>query len=317
MRALITGSRGFLGQHLVRELLQRPEVTSIIGVCRSNKKTPCHHRDKVQDREYREVFCDIEDECQVGMMMHSYQPDIIFHLAANPLVALREEDPLGKGLWRTNVDGTHNLLVHAPPNSRFVLASSAAIYGDLGKFYRCWELEMPRPSSLYGASKLSAEGLVHAYNDLGKIRGVILRYVANVGIGSTHGIVHDFIRKLRAGYKYLEVIGDAPGSTKPYVYVKDTVKATVLLGFSSLGGVWNVSTDNSISVEEVAVATMQAIGIDKPIKWLGQEANWPGDNRMVSVSNIKLKKLGWKPRFSLSTEAVRNAVREVAGMASH
>lgn len=312
MRALVTGSRGFVGQHLVRELMKLPDCSSIMGICRSNREKNHRSFNGATSFEYSELGCDIEDEQQVLFMLSSYKPDIIFHLAANPLVKLSKEDPLGKKLWRTNVEGTHNLLAHAPLGCRFVFASSASVYGDMANTAACHEDQNPVPSSLYGASKLAGEGLVQAYTGLGKVRGVILRYVANVGIGSTHGVVHDFIRKLRAGYPKLDVIGDKPGSTKPYIYVKDTARATIQLGLSPHGGVWNVSTNNSMSIKDLAEATMQSLGIIKDINWLGWGANWVGDNRLVRVSNCKLKAAGWKPMFAYSGDAVRNAVREIA-----
>lgn len=312
MRALVTGSKGFIGEHLVRELIKRADFTSVVGVCRSNKGKHSQNFDSVKDLEYREVYCDVEDERQVSLMMHTYKPNIVFHLAGNPNTKLAEDDKDGAAVWRTNAGGTHNLLAHCPDGTRFVLASSATVYGSLGEKFRACEDHLTVPTSHYGASKLAAEALVNTYTSLGKIKGVILRYVANVGSGSTHGIVHDFIRKLRSNSQYLEVFGDHPGSTKPFIYVKDTVKATVQLALAPVGGVWNVSTNNSLNVEDVANSTMEALGIHKEIKFLGKKATWAGDNNIVRVSNCKLRQFGWQPQFIYSGEAIRHAVRELA-----
>jgi UDP-glucose 4-epimerase len=314
VRALVTGSKGFIGQHLVRELFKLKDCSSIVGVCRSNKDKHVKQFDEIKNQEYREVYCDIEDERQVNLMMHTYRPDIVFHLAGNPNTKLAEDDKDGAHVWRTNAGGTHNLLAHCPDGCRFVLASSATVYGALGEKYRACEDHPTVPTSHYGSSKLAAESLVNTYTSLGKIRGLILRYVAAVGSGSTHGIVHDFIRKLRGPSVTLDVLGDHPGSTKPFIYVKDMVRATIQLGLAPVGGVWNVSTNNSITVEDVALATMHALGIHKEVNFLGKKANWAGDNNIVRVSNCKLRKFGWQPQFLYSGEAIRHAVLEIAGV---
>ena len=72
--------------------------------------------------------------------------------------------------------------------------------------------------------------------------------------------------------------------------------------------VFNVVPDDSISVEEVAEAAMSALEIEKPIKWLGDDANWKGDNRIIKTNNSLLKKTGWNLKFAKSKDVIFDIV---------
>lgn len=71
---------------------------------------------------------------------------------------------------------------------------------------------------------------------------------------------------------------------------------------------YNVVPDNSINIEEVAESVMIGLNINKPIKWLGEEANWQGDNKFIRAENEKLKSLGWTPKFPDSKNVIIDVV---------
>jgi UDP-glucose 4-epimerase len=284
----------------VQRLLAHPEVTQVIA---ASRKPGGSAADKLLERPLN-----IENADDAQIMLRKHNPDVIFHLAANPNTKAAGEAP-----WHTNVHGTFNLLAGAPRGCRFVLASSATVYGNDAGFRRSVEDHPVNPNSIYGASKVAAEALVQASTHLGGVRGLILRYVANVGGGATHGLLPDVVRKLKGGYAKLELFGNEPGSTKPFMHVSDTVAATVSLAFSDAGGVWNIAGDNSASVLQVAEVTMQALGITKEILWLGLGSVWAGDNPIVRVSNCKLLRNGFSPKYRSSLEAIRQAARELDG----
>lgn len=307
-RILLTGGTGFIGSHLAKALVESLGKNDFLCVAgRSVRGTTWHwHQPGPQ---WCRTGLDVCDEKDVAQCMEEVRPNFIFHLAGNPNVKLAEDDTHGSKLWQTNVDGTRLLLEHAPEDCRFTFASSATVYGDAWR--RCDESCPTNPISLYGASKLAGETLVGTYTRMGRISGVNLRYVANVGSGCTHGLVYDIVRKLRSDVPTLDLLGNYPGSKKPYMHVADTVAATMHIASLGCNGVFNVSPSDSLTVFEVATAVMLKLGIEKPIRWLGGSANWPGDNPLVSVSNFLLVDSGFIPNCLFSYEAVAKAAREI------
>ena len=159
-------------------------------------------------------------------------------------------------------------------------------------------------------TKRASESIIESYTSSGKIDGVSARLCATVGSGLTHGIIKDFIRKIKSDNPNLEALGSYPGSTKPFCHIDDVIEALILLGTQDAKGkVFNVVPDDSITVEEVAEAAMSALEIQKPIKWLGEEANWKGDNRIIRASNTLLKSAGWNPKFPKSKDVIFDVVK--------
>ncbi len=96
------------------------------------------------------------------------------------------------------------------------------------------------------------------------------------------------------------------------MHVKDTVNGTIAAAMSMFCGTINIAPDDSITVRELAVAVMEGLGIYKPIDWMGDAANWRGDNPRVLVDNTLAKSLlKWRPRYTTSYDAIMAAAREV------
>ncbi len=307
LNVLVTGSSGFIGKRLVRRLMRESNINSITCVSR---RPPSAHPLFSALRlaglpTLYDAGCDLGNEQRVRLLLDRARPDIIFHLAGRAVVDSPHDE-----LLAANVLSTYHLLEHCPEAARFVLASSATVYGDCA----LWATEQQRatPTSVYGATKAASEALVEAYTALGRARGVSLRLVANVGPGASHGLVRDIICKLSSDSTHLELLGDAPGSSKPYMYVEDTVEAFVHFGLNMAeNGPVNIASDDHISVEEVAGVVMEQMGIHKPIAWLGSQANWKGDNRLVCLSSYKARQLGWRPSYADSAGAIRAALGDL------
>lgn len=300
MRVLVTGSSGFIGRHLMLRLRHEPQVKWLVGVSRSYDELP-HTISPAQGLATESnFFCDLTEEWQVKGLMQEVKPDVIFHLAANPLV--KDED------IKSSLLPTLSLLSHAPQGSRFVFASSATVYGDSADGAR--EEQRLTPSAVYGAGKAASELLVDVKHKQGKVNGLCLRLVANVGRFATHGVVPDIIRKLSSDSHTLELLGAAPGSRKSFLHVSDTVEGFVQFGFNpAINGALNLSNDDTCDVSEIAEMVMKTTGMRKPIRW-NKEGNWVGDNRLVRPSNLKARQLGWCPSHS-SLGAIRKTVLEI------
>lgn len=312
MKALVTGGNGFVGQSVVWELAKRDDIDEVISIGNSDKDY--YEIEQIFQNGQMHIFkimnykCDITKPAIQSLIIDT-KPDIIFHLAANPNTKEDKENPTK--ITETNVVGTHRILSACKPGTRFVFASSVVVYGNQGK-YGVTEQRILTPNSAYGASKVAGEALVNAYNEQGKISGLNLRLVGQVGVYSTHGVVKDIVAKLRSNSEFLELLGDKPGSTKHFMLVQDTAKTMIEFGlnFNICGNV-NISTDDVLSTEQLANIIMDELGIKKEIKWLGEQANWCGDNKIVNVSNNTAKALGMNLRFWRSEDAVRHVIREM------
>jgi nucleoside-diphosphate-sugar epimerase len=290
LRILVTGANGFIGKHLVEEL-RKQESNDVHTFGREN--------------------CDISVDHLVAHAMKTHKPDVIYHLAGNPITKLDEQSP--NDIVYDNIIGTQNVVHYAPEGCKIVFTSSAVVYGDYGN-NPLREDTVCCPTSTYGITKLAAEHLVNVYSRMGRIRGINARLVANVGAGARRGVVLDIIRKLISNSKELELLGDKPGSLKPYTYVGDTVSALILLANGPIDcGTFNVGLENQMTIEQLAYTIMEEINIIKPITWLGESANWQGDNRYICINNSKIKWLGWSPKYKTSYSAICQAVKEIVG----
>jgi|TARA_Y100000401_G_scaffold53327_1_gene41908 UDP-glucose 4-epimerase len=310
MATLVTGGNGFVGQHLIKTLKENSSVFGkIINVSR---------------REFNSPYVDMNYRCDLGTsdyndpefyclryIMKTHDPEYIFHLASKATVKMDGTEPFD--IIQDNILSTQKICEWAPKGARVVLASSVIVYGD-------WmfqeddvrpyvETDRTEPTSIYGMTKRASEGVLKYHTSTEQINGVSARMCATVGRGLTHGVVYDFIRKI-LNNPTLEALGSFPGSTKPYMHVDDLVKALSLLALKKkASGEFNVVPDDVINIQEVAESVMDGLDVYKEIEWLGDGANWKGDNKIISASNQKLKDLGWSPDYT-SKQAIKKSVED-------
>lgn len=306
LKCLVTGSRGFLGQHLIQRL--RDKNNTIVGIGRTGGD-PLSKLLIIREGDYAELNCDITNKEDVCCLLRTFQPHIIYHFGAVPTTKLDELNPTE--ITTTNIIGTQNLLHYALFIPRFILASSATVYGDTQGYAN--EDDPLKPTSVYATTKIAAENLVKAYTIMGRVSGLSLRFVANVGKGATHGVLPDVVKKLRSDNPYLELFGDEPGTEKPYMHAKDTIEATIHLAMNTIyTDPINIAPDNSLKIKTLANMVMASLEITKPIRWLGKGAIWAGDNMVVRVNNhILVERFKWKAKYPYSEDAIFYAAREI------
>lgn len=291
MRTIVFGSTGFIGKPLYEEL--KKQGHNVLGVSRNG-----------QDEQIDLVNDGMK---KIHSVIENFNPEIIFHYAADPLVRnFTHESSL------SNIVGTHKLLDATPKNCMFVFASSMTVYG--ANRYITGRSK-PKPKSVYALSKLFCEQLIEKYkkpyNKIDSYR--IFRYCAHVGPTSTHGLLHDIVEKLRGPNPVLELLGKKPGSKKPFIHIEDSVNQTFEYVFkSSDSRVQNICSETSINVQEVAELVMQELGIFKPIKFLGQKSNWVGDDSVIALYKSHFHWNHNMPLASLKSEdAIIKYVRDI------
>lgn len=313
MRILVTGSTGFIGSNLRTYLESKGH--DVHGCSRS----PVGGRSKFllvsgesalkHDYDAKHYILDLKDGPSVSKMLREVNPEAIIHCAANPLVKPDPENPTA--VYDDNVKSTHLLCNYAPEGCVFVLMSSIVVYGDLCKIILPSEHIHPIPTSMYGVSKVAAENVMEFHR---AIHGVSLRLGATIGPNLSHGIIYDFLRKLNSEAEFLEVLGDRPGSRKPFLHISDLYMPIELALSRQLATdshrVFNVCNNTYASVEDIANAVMEVSGIHKEIKWLGSAANWKGDNNILRANTDEMFLThNWKPQLD-SIEAIKRAVKE-------
>lgn len=291
MRILVTGAAGFIGSHLSDWLLN--EGHDVVGIDNLSagfmSNLPKH-----KCFEFRKL--DIRNEA--SMRSASKGTDFVFHLAADPLVKESAERPVES--FEINVRGTLNVLDAARKSGAKGIAftSTSAVYGD-AKIFPTPESHPMAPISNYAASKISAESYVSSYAHTYGMKGTIVRYANIFGPRSAHGVMHDFYFKLKKNPNKLEILGDGK-QTKSYLYVSDAVGATALAPLKQKGNfdIFNVGSDRTASVDEIAESISSVMGVSPKHAYTGGSRGWVGDVSKMRLDVRKIKKLGWKPKVS-------------------
>jgi UDP-glucose 4-epimerase len=308
MKAFVTGGAGFIGSHLVDKLLNRGDfVTSFDNLSSGDEEFFKQHK---KNDKFRFVEADLLDLKKVTKEIENH--DVVFHIAANPFVRLGEK--------QTRLDleqgpiATYNILESMRQNKikKIVFSSSSVVYAETPN------IEIPEtygptlPISLYGAGKLAAEGLISAFCGTFDFQAWIYRFANVVGIRGTHGVIVDFIDKLKKNPKELEILGDGR-QQKPYLHVHDVVDG-IVFGFENSNdklNLFNLGCNSNTTVTRIAEMVVEEMNLsDVKFNYTGGIRGWAGDVPRFQLDISKIKKLGWKESNS-SDEAVRKAIREV------
>ena len=305
IRALVTGGAGFIGSHVVDRLLEEGyEVTATDNLSEGSLRNLVHLKNV---KRFSFVKADLRDEKAMKKLVKG--KDAIFHLAAQANIRKSLVDH--KADLDHNVVGTINLLDGMVEHGvkDMIFSSSSAIYGE-ATVTPTPEDYMPVQTSLYGASKLAGEATAQAFVQFAPINIWSFRFANVVGERCRRGVVWDFVHKLKANPRELEILGDGKQS-KEYFYVKDCVEGMITGWRKAPGRVnaFNLGNVTQTLVDEVAdvvIDEMKLCGVKR--KYTGGARGWIGDNPLVFLSIEKMKKLGWAPKVS-PEEAIRITAR--------
>lgn len=300
-KVLLTGHTGFKGSWMAAWL--QVLGAEVVGVSLEPSTTPSHWQSLKLDMESHLI--DIRNDNELHALVEKSNPDIIFHLAAQPLVRESYHDPLGT--WNTNVVGTANLLNSIRTLGR--LSGAVIITTDKCYENREWEwgyreIDPLGGSDPYSASKAATELVVSSFRDSffgdpGNPLLVTARAGNVIGGGdwSVDRLIPDYIRSLENGLP-LEL--RSPMSTRPWQHVLDCLSGYLLLGQKiiqrdpTIVGAWNFGPD--IISNKTVVEILDSFKIFFPKTDLRfQEERVLKEAQLLYLDSSKAKKrLAWE-----------------------
>jgi UDP-glucose 4-epimerase len=311
-RVLVTGGVGFIGSSLVDALLQ--SGNEVVVFDHFSKDSQGNLSNWSANQKFKLVRGDMLDRSSLMKAVDSCST--VFHLAANSDVRIGASDT--KLDYENNILATYNLL-EAMKNSnntqckKIIFTSTSAVYGETMIQPTSETYSALMPISLYGASKLACEAMISAYCHMFGMSGVVFRLANVIGARSTHGVVYDFVMKLFANPKYIEILGDGQ-QNKSYLYIDDCINALMHVGkIQKTFEVFNAGSNDRIKVLDIANIIIKELSLDNvSLKFTtGIEGRgWKGDVKEMLLDSSKLCAFGWKAEYN-SREAVILTTRKM------
>ena len=301
MKALIAGGAGFIGSHLADYLLDEGnEVVCIDNFFIGTRQNILH---LLTNPRYVFYQYDLNNMEFLNQVFDKEKPDYVFHLAANSDIQASAQNPIIE--YQNTYSTTFNLLeaMRLHNVKKMFFASTSAVYGNKDTLLNENTASLA-PISYYGGAKLGSEGLISAYAYMNDMDILIFRFPNVIGPRLTHGVIFDFIKRLKKDSNKLLILGDGI-QTKPYLYVFDLIEA--IMKFKNIGkGVtlYNVGVDTATSVTRIAEIVCQKMGLSNvSFEYTGGKGGWKGDVPKFQYDLNKIHTAGWTAKHT-SDEAV-------------
>jgi UDP-glucose 4-epimerase len=296
LRYLVTGCAGFIGSSLTDRLLQNGH--EVIGVDNFSTGLDEFLIDAKKSSRFTLIKDDLLNrDMLIQAMKHV---DAVFHMAANADVRFGTNHPHRD--LEQNTIATFNVLEAMRLNhvKRIAFASTGSIYGEAETIPTPEDAPFPVQTSLYGASKLAAEGLIQAYCEGFDFQGYIFRFVSILGERYTHGHVFDFYKQLLQDPSQLTVLGNGK-QRKSYLYIQDCIDAIFFAMEKSQDkvNIFNLGTDEYCEVNNSIGWICGYLGLNPEKNYTGGERGWIGDNPFIFLATDKIRQLGWKPKLTI------------------
>ncbi len=288
MRALVTGSQGFVGAWLVREL--ETAAHTVVAIDRDD--------------------ADVRDAASIARIVGDARPDAVFHLAAQASVAQSYGDPVGT--YETNVLGTVALLEAlrtAASAARVVVASSAEVYGvEPDESNPLAEDHPLRPVSPYAASKVAQEAAALQYWRSFGVDVVIARSFNAIGPGqrttfALSAFAHQLVAIGRGRSEPVLRVGNLE-AVRDFTDVRDVVRAYVAMAErAAAGGVYNIASGTGRSIADALAVLVAASGLEVEIA-VDESRLRPSDVPWLVGDSARLRReTGWSPTISIQESA--------------
>ena len=302
MRVLVTGAAGFIGSSLTDRLLSLGHT--VIGVDNLSTGQPEFLVNAKKNplftlREHDLLDLDALVESAAGV-------DLVVHFAANADVRFGPDHP--RRDLEQNIIATWNVLEAMRRNGvkRIAFSSTGSVYGESPVIPTPEDAPFPVQTSLYGASKVSAEGLISAYCESFGFEGFIYRFVSILGERYTHGHVLDFYKSLAADPSRLRVLGNGK-QRKSYLYVQDCLDAILLTLDKAKDKVnlFNLGTNEYCQVTDSIGWITRHLGVNPQLDFTGGDRGWIGDNPFIFLETKKVRSLGWEPKLTIQQAVIK------------
>ncbi len=308
MRALVVGGAGFIGSHLCDALLREGNHVVCIDNFSLGTKKNIEHLE--ENSRFKVCETDASELSGLRRVFTEERPDYVFHLAANSDIQASGSKPEVE--YKNTYTTTFRILscMREHGVKKLFLASTSAVYGDKRDVLLDEDTAGLAPISYYGAAKLGSEALISAFSYMNDMEALIFRFPNVIGPRLTHGVVFDFINKLRDNPEHLEILGDGR-QTKPYIYVADLIDAIMRFKDTRQTGValYNVGTEGETSVTRIADIVCEEMGLAHVrYSYTGGESGWKGDVPRFRYCTDKIRAAGWSAKLT-SDEAVQRTVQ--------
>lgn len=308
---IVTGGAGFIAVTLIGRLLDRGDrVLAVDNLSRGRREYLAAYEGR-NGFSFAEVDC-TDCDALVTAIRAFGTADHVWHLAANSDIPAGVADAKVdlQQTFMTTFATLEAMRMLAIPVMHF--ASSSAVYGDLGDQRIAEDAGPISPISNYGAMKLASEAQISAAVEAWLERADIFRFPNVVGIPATHGVILDFVRKLKATPTVLPVLGDGT-QRKPYLHVSELVDAMLYIAQTAQGrrNIFNIGPDDTgVTVRSIAETVRDQVSPAAQLEFGPGNRGWVGDVPRFSYSIDRLAQLGWRPALD-SAGAIRRATGEI------
>ena len=303
----VTGAAGFIGSSLVDRLLSLGKT--VVGWDNFSTGLEKFIEGAQKSPNFKLVRGDNLDLPALTQAMAGC--DTVFHLAANADVRFGLNHPR-KDLEQNTI-ATFNVLEAMRANGvkRIAFSSTGSVYGEAEIIPTPENAPFPIQTSLYAASKVAGEGLIHSYCEGFKFEGYIFRFVSILGERYTHGHIFDFYKQLLDHPDHLKVLGDGT-QRKSYLYVQDCLSAMLHVMNAGLAlkarhnvEVFNLGTPEFVQVKNSIGCICQHLGLQPRLEYTGGERGWVGDNPFIFLETKKVQAAGWKTELTIQQGIIR------------
>ena len=302
MRCFVTGAAGFIGSNLVDRLLAAGH--SVVGYDHFSTGQRRFLERASKSSQFKLVEADLLNTERLRSAIAGN--DMVFHLAANADVRFGTHHPF-KDIEQNTI-ATYNVLEAMRANgiSRIAFSSTGSVYGEATVFPTPEDAPFPVQTSLYGNSKVAAEGLISSYCEGFGFQGFIFRFVSILGERYTHGHVFDFYKKLLSDPSKLEVLGNGK-QRKSYLYIQDCIDAIMVAVEDATDrvNIFNLGQDEYCEVNQSIGWICEHLKLKPRLEYTGGERGWIGDNPFIFLDCSRIRALGWRPKLSIQEGVIK------------
>lgn len=306
---LITGVAGFVGTNLARKFLA--DANNVVyGLDNMLTGSPAHIEILSQSPNFHFLPIDCRDVVKLSGE-NLPRIDLLFHLAANSDIAAALRNPTID--FDLGIVTTHAMLEFSREHGvkHFAFSSGSGVYGENPEEIFTENSFVGKPTSTYGATKLASEALISAYSFMFDFKATVFRFSNLVGPFQTHGVIYDFMSKLKLNPHQLEVLGDGT-QLKPFIHISDAING-IMLSFENQTSpyeVFNISNNTATSVRDLANMVINELKLSKvDVKFQESDRGWKADIPKYMMSSEKLAKQGWRLKYN-SDAAVLQTIKE-------